>query len=265
MNRPSEARVYDYYLGGGCNFEVDREFARAQIARYPDMPLIAQQNRAFLGRAVRHLIRRGIRQFVDIGSGVPTAGNVHQIAEETAPGSARVVYVDHDPIAHAHAQILLGRDGDPQRHTALHGDLIDTAAVWERVLATGLIDLDEPVALLLVAVLHFIPDHRDPAAAVRYLQAQLPSGSVLVLSHATADGLPPAQRAAAEGVRSDYEHQATNPGVFRSHAEITELFGGWPLLDPGLVWTPLWHQDSAPGYSGDPSRAFILAGLAQHE
>ncbi|HEX4224843.1 MAG TPA: SAM-dependent methyltransferase, partial [Pseudonocardiaceae bacterium] len=106
-NRPSEARVYDYFLGGAANFEVDREFAEAQIARYPDMPMIASENRRFLHRAVRYLAEHGVRQFVDIGSGVPTEGNVHQIAEEVLPGRCRVVYIDRDPIAHAHAQILL--------------------------------------------------------------------------------------------------------------------------------------------------------------
>lgn len=262
MTRPTEARIYDYYLGGACNFAVDRDFARAQIAKYPDMPMIAQENRAFLSRVVSYLLDHGIRQFVDIGSGVPTEGNVHQIADTQAPGAARVVYVDHDPIAHAHARLLLDRDGDPRRHAALLGDLVDTPALWSQIVDTGLIDLTQPVALLLVAVLHFVPDEREPLRAVRHLTAQLPPGSMLALSHATADGLPTTQRAAAEGVRSDYQDKATNPGVFRTREDISAFFGDWPLLAPGLVWTPLWHKGTTPTYTDDPARAFILAGLA---
>jgi O-methyltransferase involved in polyketide biosynthesis len=262
LNRPSEARVYDFYLGGACNFAADREFGKAQIARYPDMPLIAQQNRAFLQRAVRHLVAAGVRQFVDIGSGLPTSGNVHQIADAVAPGQARVVYVDHDPVAQAHSQLLLRKEGDAARHAALWADLLDTEQLWTQVLGTGLIDVTEPVGLLLVAMLHFVPEHREPGRAVRWLQDQLVSGSFLVLSHATGETLPADQRQAAEDVRADYEEQATNPGVFRTRAQVTGLFGDWPLVEPGLVWTPQWPDLSSPGFDLDPARAFILAGVA---
>jgi O-methyltransferase involved in polyketide biosynthesis len=261
LNRPSEARVYDFYLGGACNFAADREFGKAQIARYPDMPLIAQQNRAFLQRAVRHLLAAGVRQFVDIGSGLPTSGNVHQIADTAAPGQAKVVYVDHDPVAQAHSQLLLRKEGDPTRHAALWADLLDTEQLWTQVLGTGLIDVTEPVGLLLVAMLHFVPEDRDPGRAVRWLQDQLVSGSFLVLSHATGETLPADQRKAAEDVRADYEEQATNPGVFRTRAQVGELFGDWPPIEPGLVWTPQWPDLSSPGFDLDPARAFILAGV----
>jgi O-methyltransferase involved in polyketide biosynthesis len=263
LARPSEARVYDYYLGGACNFAADREFGQAQIARYPDMPLIARENRAFLQRAVRHLVSVGVRQFVDIGSGLPTAGNVHQVAESAAPGETRVVYVDHDPIAHSHSQLLLRKEGDRARHAALWADLLDTAELWQQVLDTGLIDPTEPVGLLLVAMLHFVPDDRDPIRAVRWLQERLVPGSFLVLSHATGEALPEQARQAAERVRADYEEQATNPGVFRSRAKVAAFFGDWPLIDPGLVWTPQWPDVSAPHYEGDLARAFILAGVAR--
>jgi len=263
LNRPSEARVYDYYLGGACNFAADREFGKAQIARYPDMPLIARENRSFLQRAVRHLVGVGVRQFLDIGSGLPTAGNVHQVADAAAPGETRVVYVDHDPIAQSHSQLLLRKEGDPARHAALWADLLDTAELWHQVSNTGLIDPAEPVGLLLVAMLHFVPDDRDPMRAVRWLQDRLVPGSFLVLSHATGEALPEKARQAAERVRADYEEQATNPGVFRSRAEVAALFGDWPLIDPGLVWTPQWPDVSAPNYEGELARAFILAGMAR--
>jgi O-methyltransferase involved in polyketide biosynthesis len=262
--KPSEARVYDYYLGGAANFEVDRAFAEAAIARFPEIGMIARENRRFLGRAVRFLLDEGIRQFVDIGSGIPTVGNVHQIAEQHAPGAASVVYVDHDPIAHAHAQILLDRDGDPTRHVSLRADLLDTEELWRQVLDTRLVDLSQPVALLTVAVLHFVTEDKDPGSAMAWLRAQLGSGSYLVLSHATAEGLPAPAREAAERVRTSYEEEATNPAVFRSREQITALFGDWPLVEPGLVWTPQWRPDAGSEFAGDATRAFILAGVGKH-
>ncbi|HEX3781080.1 MAG TPA: SAM-dependent methyltransferase [Pseudonocardiaceae bacterium] len=263
-NRPSEARVYDYYLGGAANFEVDRQFAEAQIARYPDMPMIASENRRFLHRAVHFLVESGIRQFVDIGSGVPTEGNVHQVAEQAFPGECRVIYIDRDPIAHAHAQILLREDGDPARHRALRGDLLETGDLWRRVTATGLIDFSQPVALLIVAVLHFIKPDREPEKAVEFLRSKLAPGSFLVISHASGEGLSSRQQNAAERVRSSYETQAANPGWFRPQHEIEEFFGGWPLEPPGLVWTPEWHTEkTVSGFTDNPARAFIMAGVAR--
>lgn len=263
VDRPSEARVYDYYLGGASNFQVDRDFAQAQIARYPDMPLIARENRAFLQRAVRYLVAAGVRQFLDVGSGLPTEGNVHQIADEEAPGETRVIYVDRDPIAHTHAGRLLRESGDPARHVALRADLLDTADLWRQVTDTGLFDLSEPVALLLAAVVHFVPDERKPQDSVRWLQDQLAPGSFLVLSHATGEQLSTSQREAAEGVRSQYEEKAANPGVFRTRQEVAALFGDWPLVEPGLVWTPQWPDPASTRFQGDPARAFISAGVAR--
>ena len=267
-SKPSEARVYDYYLGGACNWAIDREFAEQQIARYPDMPMIARENRRFLYRAVAHLLRLGVRQFVDIGSGVPTAGNVHQIAEQEAPGQARVVYIDHDPIAHAHSTILLEQDGDPARHRALCADLLDYSELWSQVLDTGVIEASQPIALLMVAVLHFVKPDREPEQAVEFYRDKLPPGSYLVLSHATSDGLSPQARAAAEQVRASYEKSATNPGWFRSRSELEVFFGGWPIIGPGITWTASWTDGTSPDsavveFDGDPARSFILAGIAR--
>jgi O-methyltransferase involved in polyketide biosynthesis len=262
--KASEARVYDYWLGGACNWAVDREFAEQATARYPDMPMIAQENRKFLYRAVAHLLRGGIRQFVDIGSGVPTAGNVHQITEREAPGQARVVYIDHDPIAHAHSTILLEEDGDPARHRALCVDLVDHKNLWRQVLATGVINPDEPVGLLMVAVLHFIKPNRRPEESVAFYRDQLVPGSGLVVSHGCGESLSPEQLAAAEKVRASYEESATNAGWFRSRSEIAGFFGDWSIVDPpGLTWTATWTDGVMPtDFEGDPARAFILSGVA---
>jgi O-methyltransferase involved in polyketide biosynthesis len=262
-SKPSEARVYDYWLGGACNWAIDREFGDAAIAKYPDMPLIAQENRKFLYRAVSHLLRRGVRQFVDIGSGVPTAGNVHQIAERESPGTARVVYIDHDPIAHAHATILLDEEGDPDRHRALCADLLDYASLWRQVLDTGVINPAEPIALLLVAVLHFIKPNQHPEEAVAFYRDQLPPGSFLVLSHGSSEGQSAQTMVEADKVRASYEEKATSAAWFRSRHEIESFFGGWPLIDPGITWTATWSDGTIPAdYTGDPARAFILAGIA---
>ena len=264
-SKPSEARVYDYWLGGACNWAIDREFGDQAIARYPDMPMIAQENRKFLYRAVSHLLRRGIRQFVDIGSGVPTSGNVHQIAERENPGQARVIYIDHDPIAHAHATILLDEEGDPDRHRALCADLLDYSELWRQVLDTGVINPAEPIGLLMVAVLHFVKPDRRPEDAVEFYRDQLPPGSFLVLSHGSGEGLSEEQLAAAEKVRASYEANATSASWFRSRAEIERFFGGWPILEPGITWTATWSDGviTADFTGDDPARSFILAGIAE--
>ncbi|HEX4700590.1 MAG TPA: SAM-dependent methyltransferase, partial [Pseudonocardiaceae bacterium] len=153
LEHPSVARVYDFYLGGTANWAIDREFGKKVLARFPLLRPIAKANRLFLHRAVRHLVRQGVRQFVDIGSGVPTMGNTHQIADELAP-DCRVVYIDNEPVAVAHSQMLLDQNGDPERHAAINADLREPDELWQRVRDTDVLDLTQPVALLLVAVLH---------------------------------------------------------------------------------------------------------------
>src|SRR5437762_14282405 len=143
LEHPSVARIYDWYLGGTANWAIDREFGKKVLATFPAGMYCARANRAFLHRAVRHLVARGVRQFVDIGSGVPTMGNVHQVADEVAPDS-RVVYIDHEPVAVAHSQLLLEEYGDPARHAAINADLRNPYRVWQRVIETGVSDHDEP-------------------------------------------------------------------------------------------------------------------------
>lgn len=267
-DHPHEGRVYDFYLGGSSNFAVDREFAKAQIRQWPLLPWLALQNRRFLGRMVRYLIRRGIRQFVDIGSGLPTEGNVHQITETVAPGEAHVAYIDHDPVAIAHAFMLLqDAYGSLERHVAIQAELANYRLLWKAVVDSGRIDPDKPIGLLFAAVLHFVPDDDLAAGALTYLRDQLAPGSYLGLSHATFDGMDEEQRAKLAAVADNYDNSTTARTRLRSREEILSYFGGWELVEPGLVWTPDWQP---PGLGPDhvagdipSSEARILAAVAR--
>jgi hypothetical protein len=255
LDRPNAARVYDYYLGGAHNFAVDRRMAQEALAAWPELPLIMRANRAFLRRAVRFLVRSGVRQFLDLGSGIPTVGNVHEIAQAEDP-SCRVVYVDVDPVAVAHGHALL--DGDP-RVSAVQADLRDPATVLRLARTEGGLDLTRPVAVLLVAVLHFVQDIDDPAGLVAgYREATVP-GSALVICHATSDG---------QGERAD-EHLALyartpTPMTMRSHAGVTALLKGYELVDPGLVFMALWRPDDATEIPDDPAEFPGYAAVGFH-
>jgi len=270
LARPSAARVYDWILGGTANWAIDREFGEQVLAGFPLARSIAIANRLFLHRVVRHLVRQGIRQFVDIGSGVPTMGNTHQVADDVAPDS-KVVYIDNEPVAVAHSQVLLEQHGDLERHAAINADLRNPDQLWQRVIETGVIDLDEPIALLLIAVLHFQqpdPDGVDMGASTvaRYREL-LPRGSYLAISHATSDGVPEDVAAVLRETRQRYE-STSSPVIWRSHAEIRELFGDFDMVPPGMEWTPSWHPEesgpNAPVLDFDsPNEAAIWAGVGR--
>jgi hypothetical protein len=234
--RPNAARVYDYYLGGSHNFEADREMARRAIALWPDVPKIIRANRAFLHRAIRFMATQGVRQFVDLGSGMPTVGSVHEVARSIRP-DARVVYVDIDPVVVAHARMILDGDADA---TVINADLVDAGAVLDHPDLRRLLDLREPIAVLMIAVLHFVPDDSSPGRIVADYRAALAPGSYLAITHATQDGQRPEQ---ASEHRKLYARTAT-PMTMRSHDEIGQLLAGWDLVDPGLVRMPLWRPDS---------------------
>ncbi|WP_344430247.1 SAM-dependent methyltransferase [Amycolatopsis minnesotensis] len=261
-----EGRAYDYYLGGNSNYAVDRAFAQEQIARLPDIPWAARQNRRFLRRAVQHMINQGIRQFVDIGSGLPTEGNVHQLAEQYAPGECRVVYIDHDPVASAHGYLLLQAGGQLARNRPINGDVLDHRRLWQAILDTGLIDLDRPVGLLLVALLHFVADDALANESVAYYRDKVPPGSQLAISHASVDGMPQAAIEALQAVLKNYK-RATSSAHARDRAQVKEFFGDWTLLDPpGIAWTPDWspeglEEDSIVG-DVESYRSQVIAGLA---
>ncbi|MEH0581482.1 MULTISPECIES: SAM-dependent methyltransferase [Streptomyces] len=237
---PSVSRIYDYYLGGSYNFEVDREAARRAMEFMPGLPKISQANRAFMRRAVRYAVGEGITQFLDIGSGIPTFGNVHEVAQAASPG-ARVVYVDHDPVAVAHSEAVLADNADAD---VVAADLRKPQEILGSPQVEQLIDLERPVALLLVALLHFVQDADDPYAAVAEFGAALAPGSLLVLTHASYEGIPlPPER--AEGAVDVYK-DIRNPLVMRSRAEIERFFEGYDMVEPGLVPMPHWRPDTAP-------------------
>ncbi|WP_406463038.1 SAM-dependent methyltransferase [Streptomyces sp. NBC_01622] len=249
---PSVSRIYDYYLGGSHNFEVDREAARKAMEFLPGLPKIMQANRAFMRRAVRFAAAEGITQFLDIGSGIPTFGNVHEVAQEASPG-AHVMYVDHDPVAVAHSQAVLAGNATAD---VVAADLRKPQEILASAEVQRLIDVNRPVALLLVAILHFVEDADDPYGAVAQLREALAPGSLLILTHASYEGIPlPPER--AEGAVDVYK-DIRNPLIMRSREEIARFFEGYDMVEPGLVPMPDWRPDTAPE-DEDP---FSFSGFA---
>ncbi|MFD7319637.1 SAM-dependent methyltransferase [Streptomyces sp. NPDC059875] len=253
---PSVSRMYDFYLGGSHNFEVDREAARKAMEFMPGLPKIMQANRAFMRRAVRFAVDNGITQFLDIGSGIPTFGNVHEVAQAAAPG-ARVVYVDHDPVAVAHSRAVL--EGNDEA-AVLSADLRKPQDILHSPEVGQLLDLDKPVALLLVAVLHFLEDEDEPGRAVAELVDALAPGSLVGLTHASYEGIPLTQDQ-AEGTVGVYR-TIRNPLVMRSHAEISRFFDRCELIEPGLVSMPDWRPDG-PTDEEDPYAFSGFAGVGR--
>jgi SAM-dependent methyltransferase len=252
------ARVYDYWLGGVHNLQADRDFARTIIALDPNSRNVARANRAFLGRAVRFLTgQAGIRQFLDIGSGIPTENNVHQVAQATAPGS-RVVYVDNDEVAVAHSRLLLHDDPDT---IIIEGDLREPGTILADPGTQLLLDFGQPVAVFLSAVLHFIPDEAQAAAIVAALRDALAPGSYLVIGHNCPEGQPEL----AARFETLYNSRVDAQVRFRTRDEITRLCEGFSLLDPGLVWIPQWRPDSPDDVPGDPENYWTVVGVARYD
>jgi hypothetical protein len=244
-DRPHPARVYDYLLGGKDNFEADRAAAEEGIRANPASRIPPRENRAFLGRAVRYLAgEAGIRQFLDIGTGIPTTPNVHQVAQRVAP-DARVVYVDNDPIVLAHARALM--TGTPQGRTEyIDADIRDVDAILDAPGLRATIDRDQPIALLLIAILHFVGDADDPYGIVKRLVDALPSGSYLAISHLTGDF----DAAAWERVAAIYRRTGVTMQV-RPKPQIERFFEGLELVEPGLEVLTRWRPDP----DEDPDRA----------
>ncbi len=255
------ARIYDYYLGGTHNFPVDVEVAKRVLARNPSTSAMARTNRAFLRRAVRFLVDAGVRQFLDIGSGMPTVGNVHEVAQRAAPDS-RVVYVDIDPVAVSESQELLA--GNPLA-IAVQGDV----RAPERILGNGqvrkLLDFSQPVGLLLVALLHFVPGDEEAYGAVATLADALAPGSYLVISHFTTEAAPVSKEELAR-VQDMYQRQTATPFRQRNRAEVARFFAGrGELVDPGVVWVPQWRPaaDAPADFADDPSASVGLAAVGR--
>lgn len=252
ISRPSAARMYDYLLGGGHNFEADRQLAARVSRAHPGCWALARLNRAFLRRAVLELGRAGVRQFLDIGSGIPTVGNVHEIAQRADP-QARVVYVDHDPVAIAHCELILA---DNDRAGVVMADLRDPESILTAPATRELLDFDQPVGLLMVCVMHFIPPDADPVGLLARFRAALAPGSYLALSHLTRDSAAAEMDALVKVMR-----ESKNPIHPRSRPEITELFNGFELVPPGVVSIADWHPRSPHDGRDIPERRQVLAGV----
>ncbi len=233
LERPNAARMYDYYLGGAANVSVDRMAAEEVIRAVPDTVYCARANRAFLGRVVRHLADSGVDQFLDLGSGIPTAGNVHEVAQRSNPQS-RTVYVDVESVAVSYARDLLR---DEPNVTIVHADIRDPAAVLSAPQLTDVLDLERPVAVLAMAVLHAMSDADDPAGFLAQYRDACAPGSYLGISHLSPLTFDAEQRRRSEEV---YEKTPT-PVVFREREQIAEFLQGYELIDPGLVLLPKWR------------------------
>jgi hypothetical protein len=249
------ARVYDYMLGGKDNFAADRALADAVTAAMPSAPIMARANRAFLGRAVRYLAEEaGIRQFLDIGTGIPAAGNTHAVAQAVASES-RVVYVDNDPIVLAHARALM--TSAPVGATAfIQADLREPDKILADPALHSTLDLGEPVALMLIAILMYVRDDENPRGIVSALLDALPSGSFLTISHPSADFSPAeAADAVAASVRSGISFTP------RTQAEVALFFDGLELVDPGVVPVLAWRPDGAP--PTDPGSVYYYGAVGR--
>ncbi|TDD18879.1 SAM-dependent methyltransferase [Nonomuraea diastatica] len=234
-NVPSSARVYDYLLGGKDHLAIDRAVAEKLLAVAPDSRLVARANRRFQVEAVRHLAVQGIRQFIDLGTGIPTSPSIHEVVREVHP-ACRVIYVDYDPVVRMHAQVLLA---DSPGVEGVQADLRRPEEILADPHVTGLIDFDQPVCVLMVGVLHFVMDEEDPAGIVAAFRKRMVPGSHLVLSHAMAESAP-------EAIAQLTMATAGSPaqGRFRSHDEVLTLFDGFELIGPGLVPVQDWHIDA---------------------
>jgi len=252
-DRPSAARIYDYMLGGSHNFAADRAWARQAIEAIPDLPVQAAANRAFMHRAVRFLVGAGVTQFLDLGSGIPTLGNVHEIAQAVHP-QARVVYVDIDDVAVLHSQHLLAGNSNA---VAIHGDLRRPLEILASPEVTGLLELSRPVAVLAVSVLPAITDDDDPAGIVAAFRDALTSGSYLAMTHGV-------------NTRAEYvddlvnmSKRTTTPITLRTPDQVQRLFDGFDLVDPGLAWAPLWRPESPHEVPDRPEQSANLAGVGR--
>jgi hypothetical protein len=249
-----QARMYDYMLGGKDNYEADRAATEAAYQIWPDMAFAARANRAFLGRVIRHLAgEAGIRQFLDIGTGIPTAGNTHQVAQAIAPES-RVVYVDYDPIVLAHARALL-TSSEAGATEYIDADLRDTGTILTQ--AKGLLDFSRPVAVTLISILHAIPDADDPHAIVATLLDAVPSGSYLAISHAGSDLL---NRESKDGFDDVMGRMVQQQFTMRDREQVARFFAGTDLVEPGLVPVEEWRSEPSPT---DPRRSSLWGSVGR--
>ncbi|WHT19316.1 SAM-dependent methyltransferase [Crossiella sp. CA-258035] len=256
ITTPSMARVYDYVLGGSHNFAVDRDTAETLKRIAPSLRRVARLNRAFMARVVRYLMAQGVRQFLDIGSGIPTVGNVHEIAQQVDP-ACRVVYVDRDPVAVAHSELML--ETVPGTGV-VHADMRDLDSIVGSTAVRQLIDFEQPVGLLFMLMLHWLPEESAPAELVGGYRDLLAPGSYLALSHATHDEQKQDLEDLGDAIRSSRSADQVTP---RSYEQILAMFGDFELVEPGLVGCANWRADG-PGDVADPSsNAYLYVGVAR--
>jgi hypothetical protein len=242
---PNPARVYDFWLDGDHNFAADRELGEQILKIMPGVRDAARLNRAFLRRAARYLVDAGVRQFLDIGSGIPTVGNLHEIVQQANP-SCRVVYVDRESVAVAHSELLL-QDND--NCLVLQADLRDVNDVFDG--AGKLLNPDEPIAVFMLLLLHFVPDAWDPAGIVADYRDRLAPGSYLAVSHVAADSESERLDEAVEVYKSNQNQQ--NQPVPRTHDEVIRFFDGFEMVEPGLVGCAMWNPQGVGDMSDDPA------------
>jgi hypothetical protein len=242
-NVPNPARVYDYWLDGDHNFQADRDLGEKILKIMPGIRDAARLNRAFLRRAALYMVEAGVRQFLDIGSGIPTAGNLHEIVQQADP-SCRVVYVDRESVAVAHSKLLL-RGND--RCAAIQADLRDVNDILDAPETRELLDFDQPVGLFMLLLLHFVPDSWEPSAILSRYREHLAPGSFLAVSHVAAD----ADSTGLDEAIEAYKSTQNNP-IPRTHAEVLKFFDGFDLVEPGVVGCAMWNPQGAGDMSDDP-------------
>ncbi len=256
LDKPSPARMYDYFLGGFHNAEIDRLAAERMISIYPDSRMVALANRACLRRMVEFLVHAGINQFLDLGSGIPTVGNVHAVAQAINP-DVRTVYVDIDPVAVAHSLDIL--QGTPLT-TTIQADAQQPETILKHPEVLKLIDFQQPVAVLMLVLLPYIRDNAVAHATIQAFRATMAPGSYLAITHAVYDNAPPEIMAQLEQLMAG----STQSVQIRTYADIVGFFDGMTLIEPGVVYLPLWRPDNpdAP-YQQQPERLMLVAGMGQ--
>lgn len=258
VDTPNAARVYDYYLGGAQNFGSDRRFAEEVMSFFPEARDFARNNRSFQQRAVRHVAGLGVDQFLDLGSGIPTVGPTHETARSVR-ADARVLYVDIEPVAIAHTELLLAKQGLTAEDGVgvLEGDLRDPAAILASPLARTVLDTSRPVAVMIMGMLHFLADEDNPAALLAEYLAAFPAGSYLIASHATLDGPIGARVAQA----ADKYAETKLPGHVRTKAQFAAMLPArLELLEPGITWNALWRPDTEVEH---PERSVAYAAVGR--
>lgn len=253
VTKPNMARAYDYVLGGSHNFAVDREFGKKFVADVPGTRALAQANRAFVQRSVQFMLAAGVRQFLDIGSGIPTLGNVHEVAQHGAAES-RVVYVDIDPVAVAHSQQLLAAN---DTGTVIQEDLRNVSGVLDHPKTKAMFDFSKPIGLLLVAVVHAIGDEDAPYEKLAQYRDRMAPGSVVAITHASGE------RNYEDMVRAkELTGKTPTPATLRTRSQIEMFFDGFDIVEPGLVWVNEWRPD-IPESGENDERMTFYAGVGQ--